>query len=114
MEENVRVQAYLDKKRTAEPQGSSSTGPVSPDSSTRIGSSKEDAIGLGPEEKVEAFKALLRETQINPFGTWEKELAKFAHDPRYTLVANLSQRRAIFNDVCKELAFAAHLGKNKD
>ncbi|KAJ3321641.1 transcription elongation regulator [Blyttiomyces sp. JEL0837] len=53
------------------------------------------------EQKKKEFEALLRETDVNPFSTWEKELPKFAHDPRYTLLPNIKDRKYTFENFCK-------------
>ncbi|KAL1921158.1 uncharacterized protein VTP21DRAFT_10874 [Calcarisporiella thermophila] len=58
---------------------------------------------LSEEERKEAFRQLLLESDINPFGTWEKELSKFIHDSRYTLVEKIKDRKDIFDMVCRKL-----------
>jgi len=57
--------------------------------------------GLSQEERIEIFKQMLREKKITPFGSWEKELPKFAFDPRFKILPNHKDRRSVFSEFVK-------------
>ncbi|KAG9287473.1 hypothetical protein G9A89_023845 [Geosiphon pyriformis] len=59
-------------------------------------------VELSPEERILMFKSLLRDMNVSPFAMWEKELPRIIHDPRYTIIATLKQRKEIFDEYCKE------------
>jgi len=42
------------------------------------------------------FKILLLEKGVTPGAGWDAELAKFCYDPRYKLIEDLSERKAVF------------------
>ncbi|RUP44144.1 hypothetical protein BC936DRAFT_149882, partial [Jimgerdemannia flammicorona] len=49
------------------------------------------------------LQQLLREKDISPFATWEKELPKIIGDHRYTLIKSLKQRKDLFDNFCRVL-----------
>jgi FF domain len=53
---------------------------------------------LDSATKREIFISLLEEKDVNPFNTWEKEVDKIVHDPRYSMLNNTKQRMEIFRD----------------
>ncbi|KAJ3124827.1 transcription elongation regulator, partial [Irineochytrium annulatum] len=53
------------------------------------------------EERHEAFRALLKETDVSPFTTWEKELPKIIHDPRYAYIKTLKEKKKLFDEYCR-------------
>ncbi|CAG8569220.1 5592_t:CDS:10, partial [Cetraspora pellucida] len=63
---------------------------------------KDKEVELSPEERMLMFKALLKDMDVSPFAIWEKELPRIIHDPRYTLITTLKQRKEIFDEYCKE------------
>jgi FF domain len=42
--------------------------------------------------------------QVTPFSRWERELPKLLTDARFTAVPTLRERRALFDDFCKNVA----------
>ncbi|TPX69936.1 hypothetical protein SpCBS45565_g02103 [Spizellomyces sp. 'palustris'] len=56
---------------------------------------------LTQEQKNEEFTKLLREMDVSPYSTWEKELPKIIHDRRYTLIGTLKERKQVFDQYCK-------------
>eukprot|EP01116_Phalansterium_solitarium_P018177 TRINITY_DN471_c0_g3_i1.p1 TRINITY_DN471_c0_g3~~TRINITY_DN471_c0_g3_i1.p1 ORF type:complete len:857 (-),score=296.05 TRINITY_DN471_c0_g3_i1:81-2651(-) len=56
------------------------------------------------EEKVEMFKQMLRDKKITPFSTWDKELPKLAFDPRFKVLPNHADRRAVFDQFVRNRA----------
>ncbi|CAG8796194.1 19610_t:CDS:10, partial [Dentiscutata erythropus] len=78
---------------------------------------KDKEVELSPEERMLMFKSLLREMDVSPFAMWEKELPRIIHDPRYTLIPTLKQRKEIFDEYCKERVVevrAEKINKAKD
>ncbi|KAJ1953623.1 hypothetical protein IWQ62_005947, partial [Dispira parvispora] len=59
---------------------------------------------LAPEESDQQFKQLLRDKNVSPFSTWERELHHIINDPRYALVKTLKQRKELFDEYCAEKA----------
>jgi len=47
-------------------------------------------------QRVDEFKQMLREKNLAAFSTWDKELPKLAFDPRFKVLPNHSDRRAVF------------------
>ncbi|PRP88592.1 transcription elongation regulator 1-like [Planoprotostelium fungivorum] len=62
---------------------------------------QEDDQGLTFEERVEIFKTMLKEKNIEPFSTWDKELPKIVLDPRFKILPNHADRRSIFTHYVK-------------
>eukprot|EP01117_Protostelium_nocturnum_P009287 TRINITY_DN3325_c0_g3_i2.p1 TRINITY_DN3325_c0_g3~~TRINITY_DN3325_c0_g3_i2.p1 ORF type:complete len:317 (+),score=95.84 TRINITY_DN3325_c0_g3_i2:3-953(+) len=62
---------------------------------------EEEQNGLNFEERVEIFKQMLKEKHVGAFSTWEKELSKFAFDPRFKILPDHSDRRAVFQSFTK-------------
>lgn len=60
----------------------------------------------GPEftlmEKIDIFKKMLLDLEIDPFSTWDAELPRMAADPRYLILENTHQRKSAFEDYCTE------------
>ncbi|KAF0479044.1 peptide-binding protein [Gigaspora margarita] len=86
------------------------------DSQTQI-KDKDKEVELSPEERMLMFKSLLRDMDVSPFAMWEKELPRIIHDPRYTLIPTLKQRKELFDEYCKERVVevrAEKLNKAKD
>jgi hypothetical protein len=48
--------------------------------------------------KRQIFISLLEDKDVNPFNTWENEMPKIVHDPRYAMVPNTKQRIDIFTE----------------
>jgi hypothetical protein len=42
--------------------------------------------------------------QVTPFSRWEREVAKLESDPRWKLLPSNKERRAAFDDFCKNTA----------
>ncbi|KAJ1660996.1 hypothetical protein IWQ61_000150 [Dispira simplex] len=59
---------------------------------------------LTPEESNQQFKQLLRDKNVSPFSTWEREFHHIINDPRYALVKTLKQRKELFDEYCAEKA----------
>lgn len=53
------------------------------------------------EERVETFRKMLEEKEVNPASTFQKELSKIVFDPRYLLLTS-SERREVFEKYCLE------------
>jgi hypothetical protein len=53
---------------------------------------------LDPATRRQAFITLLEEKDVNPFNTWETEMPKIVHDPRYSMLKNTKQRMEIFEE----------------
>lgn len=53
------------------------------------------------EERVDTFKKLLEEKEVNPASTFQKELSKIVFDPRYLLLTSV-ERRDVFEKWCVE------------
>ncbi|RIB30810.1 hypothetical protein C2G38_1948122 [Gigaspora rosea] len=84
------------------------------DSQTQI---KDKEVELSSEERMLMFKSLLRDMDVSPFAMWEKELPRIIHDPRYTLIPTLKQRKELFDEYCKERVVevrAEKINKAKD
>ncbi|OMH80173.1 Pre-mRNA-splicing factor dre4 [Zancudomyces culisetae] len=62
-----------------------------------------EASKMGQEEKCDLFKEMLREKNVNPFGSYDTEELKFIDDDRYKLIESDQERRGLFDLVCKEL-----------
>ncbi|KAJ3174199.1 transcription elongation regulator [Geranomyces variabilis] len=52
------------------------------------------------EEKTAEFMALLREADVSPYTTWEKELPKIIDDRRYAQLPTLKDRKTVFDQYC--------------
>ncbi|KAJ3183865.1 transcription elongation regulator [Geranomyces variabilis] len=66
------------------------------------------------EEKTAEFMALLREADVSPYTTWEKELPKIIDDRRYAQLPTLKDRKAIFDQYCViRVAELREAAKNK-
>jgi len=48
--------------------------------------------------------------QVTAFSRWERELPKLLGDPRFGAVASTKDRRALFDDFCKEVGTTARAG----
>ncbi|KAJ1547788.1 transcription elongation regulator, partial [Nowakowskiella sp. JEL0078] len=55
---------------------------------------------ISHSEKIQEFKDLLQETDVNPYSPWEKELPKFVADVRYTRITHKERKRA-FDEFCR-------------
>ncbi|KAJ3128438.1 transcription elongation regulator [Nowakowskiella sp. JEL0407] len=60
----------------------------------------ESALEMTHAEKFQGFIDLLRDTDVNPFSTWEKELPKFVSDVRYTRITHKDRKKA-FDEYCR-------------
>ncbi|KAJ2362989.1 hypothetical protein H4S01_004525 [Coemansia sp. RSA 2610] len=58
--------------------------------------------GLAADERTALFKAMLRDAQINPFGTWDMEQHKLAGDWRLAAVADQATRQDLFDAACAD------------
>lgn len=47
------------------------------------------------------FTEMLREKKVSSFSTWELELPKFADDPRYSAISSVKEKKALFEEYCK-------------
>ncbi|CAG8455595.1 11474_t:CDS:10 [Ambispora leptoticha] len=61
----------------------------------------------------ENFNSLLKDMNVSPFAVWEKELPRIIHDPRYTIISTLKQRKEIFDEYCKEKVVEMRAEKKK-
>ncbi|KAJ3016064.1 transcription elongation regulator [Thoreauomyces humboldtii] len=52
------------------------------------------------EDGTAEFLNLLREADVSPYTTWEKELPKIIDDPRYGVLATLKERKSVFDQYC--------------
>jgi FF domain len=59
---------------------------------------EEDEEELDPATKRAAFISLLEEKDVNPFNTWETEMPKIVHDPRYQILKNTKARTDVFEE----------------
>jgi len=63
---------------------------------------QEDVVMMEPEDELDPaakrqiFISLLEEKDVNPFNTWENEVPKIVHDPRYSMLKNTKERMEIF------------------
>ncbi|CAI2176109.1 15238_t:CDS:10 [Funneliformis geosporum] len=64
-------------------------------------------VELSSEERVLMFKSLLKDMEVSPFATWDKELPRIIHDERYKLIPTLKQKMEIFDEYCKERNLSA-------
>ena len=51
--------------------------------------------------------------QVTAFSRWERELPKLLGDPRFGAVASTKDRRALFDEFCKEVGTAARAAGSK-
>jgi len=58
----------------------------------------EEEEELDPAAKRQVFISLLEEKDVNPFNTWEAEMPKIVHDPRYSMLKNTKQRMEVFEE----------------
>jgi len=58
----------------------------------------EEEEELDPATKRQVFISLLEEKDVNPFNTWETEMPKIVHDPRYSMLKNTKQRMEVFEE----------------
>ncbi|KAJ2850604.1 hypothetical protein IWW36_001785 [Coemansia brasiliensis] len=74
------------------------------DTSSREANQEDERIAkLDKPGKVSLFKSMLYEAQVNPFGMWDTELSKFAHDWRLAAVTDRDERQDLFDSVCREI-----------
>ncbi|KXS18849.1 hypothetical protein M427DRAFT_53334 [Gonapodya prolifera JEL478] len=71
---------------------------------------KKRRSNLTHDQRVEEFKQLMREKNVNPFGMWASEVHKIAKDPRYSFVP-LREKQEIFDVFCR--VRAAELAEEK-
>lgn len=69
---------------------------------------------------VAAFKEMMEEAGTTPFSLFERQAKKCNGDPRFEAIPSLKERKAIFEELCRELAArkaadkkGAAPGKNK-
>ncbi|KAK9377723.1 uncharacterized protein V1513DRAFT_435075 [Lipomyces chichibuensis] len=60
----------------------------------------DDAIPY--EDRVETFRELLVDANVNPYSPWDAAMRKIANDQRYIALETLSERKAAFEDWSKE------------
>uniref|UniRef100_A0A6G1SKQ5 Transcription elongation regulator 1 n=3 Tax=Aceria tosichella TaxID=561515 RepID=A0A6G1SKQ5_9ACAR len=53
------------------------------------------------EERIETFRQMLEEKEVNPASTFSRELGKIVFDPRYLLLTS-NERRETFEKYCQE------------
>ncbi|PVV00061.1 hypothetical protein BB560_005408 [Smittium megazygosporum] len=58
---------------------------------------------ISEEQKKSSFLEMLLEKPINPFGSWENEIASLADDPRYIAIESPQDKKLLFNQACKQL-----------
>ncbi|TPX57457.1 hypothetical protein PhCBS80983_g03841 [Powellomyces hirtus] len=61
---------------------------------------KSAELTISAEDKTTEFMTLLREMDVSPYTTWEKELPKIIDDRRYGLLPTLRERKAVFDQYC--------------
>ncbi|KAG5519453.1 hypothetical protein PMAC_002080 [Pneumocystis sp. 'macacae'] len=57
---------------------------------------------LSKDEKIQQFKEMLRELDINPYHPWDQEISKIMMDTRYLLIDTMKERKELFEVFCKE------------
>lgn len=62
---------------------------------------------ISVEERIDTFKKLLEEKEVNPSSTFQKELSKIVFDPRYLLLTSV-ERRDVFEKWCIERKEVEH------
>eukprot|EP00298_Acanthocystis_sp_HF-20_P002471 c12888_g1_i1.p1 GENE.c12888_g1_i1~~c12888_g1_i1.p1 ORF type:complete len:493 (-),score=197.78 c12888_g1_i1:156-1634(-) len=67
-------------------------------------SEKEDSEKKKHEDKIAIFKAMLKERGVKPFSKWEKDLPKIHFDPRFSIISDVKERKAIFEHYVKHAA----------
>jgi len=55
------------------------------------------------QDRVETFKEMLKEQNLTPFSSWDKELPKLIFDPRFKVLPQHSERRAVFESFVKNI-----------
>lgn len=60
---------------------------------------KRETISI--EERIETFRKMLEEKEVNPSSTFQRELSKIVFDPRYLLLTS-KERREVFEQYCLE------------
>ncbi|KAJ2076808.1 transcription elongation regulator [Coemansia sp. RSA 988] len=60
-------------------------------------------ILLSKSERVERFKSMLREANVNPFGTWDTQMNKLREDPRLEDIKDSIEQQDLFDSVCSEI-----------
>lgn len=65
----------------------------------REAAKKRETIPL--EERIQTFRSMLEEKEVNPTSTFQKELSKIVFDPRYLLLTS-NERREVFEKYCLE------------
>lgn len=103
----------LDTDTGSSGQASGTTSTVRPFSSVRpakkelISEAEKEALRkretIPFEERVQIFRALLQEKEVNPNSMFQKELSKIVFDPRYLLLLS-DERRDVFEKWCLEKA----------
>ncbi|KAJ2612936.1 hypothetical protein H4S08_002471 [Coemansia sp. RSA 1365] len=58
---------------------------------------------LPKSECVERFKSMLREANIDPFGTWDMQMSKLQGDPRLADISDPAEQQDLFDAVCNEI-----------
>ncbi|KAJ2798758.1 hypothetical protein H4R20_004705 [Coemansia guatemalensis] len=58
---------------------------------------------LSKSECVERFKTMLREANVNPFGTWDMQMSKLQGDPRLADIKDPAEQQDLFDTVCSEI-----------
>eukprot|EP01119_Soliformovum_irregulare_P003348 TRINITY_DN1378_c0_g1_i13.p1 TRINITY_DN1378_c0_g1~~TRINITY_DN1378_c0_g1_i13.p1 ORF type:complete len:515 (+),score=220.97 TRINITY_DN1378_c0_g1_i13:401-1945(+) len=63
----------------------------------------DESDGPTEQERIEIFKQMLREKNVARFGNWEKELPKFAFDPRFKILPKYADRITVFEDYVRNV-----------
>lgn len=51
-------------------------------------------------EKMEIFKQMMEDCNVDPYRTWDSELLKIASEPRYLILDNTHHRKLAFEEYC--------------
>ncbi|KAJ2161141.1 transcription elongation regulator [Coemansia sp. RSA 552] len=62
--------------------------------------------GMSKPDRVRCFTEMLREAEVNPFGTWDACAVRLENDWRIRAVTDAGEREDLFADVCRELLLA--------
>ncbi|KAL6752218.1 hypothetical protein V8C86DRAFT_618363 [Haematococcus lacustris] len=62
------------------------------------------AAARAKADALQRFKELLMDKGVTPFSRWEREVPKLESDPRWAQLASNKERRAAFDDWCKNVA----------
>ncbi|KAJ1796519.1 Transcription elongation regulator 1-like protein [Coemansia sp. RSA 2399] len=58
---------------------------------------------LTKDERLMAFRKMLFDGSVDPFGSWEMQSRKFQHDERFAWISDDAERCDLFNAVCAQI-----------